>query len=579
MAKKGAVRVTVLGTADMRQIAAARQELNKLEAAVKKNQPTMTRTQRAMQGVTSTLKNMGPGLLIAGAAAVALGAKLVQMGEEGLQAQARLDNITKSMGLFGGEASAVSERLGDLADTQARATGIDDDAILATQAKLMTFRELAKTADEVGGAFDRTTTAALDLAAAGFGEATQNAVQLGKALNDPVKGLTALSRAGITFTEDEKEKIKVLVESGKMLEAQDTLLRAIETQVGGTAEATATATARMQVAWSQVGEEIGKEFVPVLNDVADGLNSLFSEKTPNSEYVRQTMGFVQVKEWRENVKDAERETALLTSRLKGMRGAAAGLSPEMQGAADATGEASAEMDELTRSMEGTMVASDELSGKVRTLSEMNLDVQESAIRVRDAEARAAEMLREHGDASDEYKSAVIDLERAKYRSLDATADLRTAEVEHGGTLQELAKQDEYEEHLLRIRDAAIKAATAIGSAKRSSQAKWGRTGTQSGGGVMQYGAGGLVSSPTYAMVGERGHDEYVVTTEPAYRSRSLALFESLGKDLGVTNSTSSQVFDFRGAQFGSGLTRPMVQGWMEEVLRGKVRTSNAIGSF
>jgi phage-related protein len=119
----------------------------------------------------------------------------------------------------------------------------------------------------MGGAFDRATMAAIDMAAAGFGEAESNAVQLGKALNDPIKGITALTRSGITFTEQEKELIKTLVESGKTLEAQDMILKAIETQVGGTAEATANASDKMRVGFKLVSEEIGTALLPIFEDL------------------------------------------------------------------------------------------------------------------------------------------------------------------------------------------------------------------------------------------------------------------------------------------------------------------------
>jgi phage-related protein len=107
--------------------------------------------------------------------------------------------------------------------------------------------------------------AAIDLGAAGFGTAEMNAVSLGKALNDPIKGISALTRNGITFTESEKERIKVLVESNKVGEAQNMILQAIETQVGGTAEATANATDRMKVGFTQVQERIGLALLPVLD--------------------------------------------------------------------------------------------------------------------------------------------------------------------------------------------------------------------------------------------------------------------------------------------------------------------------
>jgi len=115
--------------------------------------------------------------------------------------------------------------------------------------------------------------AAMDLAAAGFGEAEQNAVALGKALNDPIKGITALGRAGVTFTEQEKAKIKALVESGKMLEAQDTLLKAIETQVGGTALASAKATDRIRLAFGEVAESLGTILLPYFERLATFLET------------------------------------------------------------------------------------------------------------------------------------------------------------------------------------------------------------------------------------------------------------------------------------------------------------------
>lgn len=172
------------------------------------------------------------------------------------------------MGLFGDSTAVVSDRLIKLAEATARQTGVDTNSIKLTQAKLLTFKELAATADDLGGYFDRATKAAIDMGAAGFGTAEMNAVQLGKALNDPIKGITALSRSGITFTEIEKERIKTLVESNNIGEAQAMILKAIETQVGGTAEATANATDKMAVGFQQVKERVGIALLPVLERVS-----------------------------------------------------------------------------------------------------------------------------------------------------------------------------------------------------------------------------------------------------------------------------------------------------------------------
>jgi hypothetical protein len=189
------------------------------------------------------------------------------------------------MGLFGNQTETVTQRLFDFADATELSTAVDGDLIRSTQAKLLTFANLAKTADQVGGAMDRATLAAIDLAAAGFGEAEQNAVQLGKALQDPVKGITALARSGVTFTEQEKEKIATLVESGKVLEAQNMILSAIETQVGGTAAATATGSQKMTVAYNMMADEIGKVLLPLVETLVPIMVGFFDMVGENSGVV------------------------------------------------------------------------------------------------------------------------------------------------------------------------------------------------------------------------------------------------------------------------------------------------------
>ena len=220
------------------------------------------------------------GTVAATAAAIGVVAsRFARMAEEAQAANNRLDQISHSMGLFGSETGKVTDRLKAFAEANELTLGIDADIIKNTQSKLMTFKELGATADEAGGAFDRATKAALDLAAAGFGQAETNAIQLGKALNDPIKGITALTRSGITFTESERELIRTLVESGNTLQAQEMILAAIETQVGGTAEATVTSTAKMELAFARIGDSIGTAVLPMFEEFAN----FIVEVTPQIE--------------------------------------------------------------------------------------------------------------------------------------------------------------------------------------------------------------------------------------------------------------------------------------------------------
>ena len=209
------------------------------------------------------------GAVLAGGAVVGLTKDLIAAGEAEVSSNKKLENIAKSMGVFGKATDTVTKRLEDYSSTQQLSLGIDDDVIKSTQMKLLTFKNLAVTAGQAGGMFDRATMAAQDLAAAGFGTAETNAVQLGKALQDPIKGITALARSGVTFTEQEKKKIETLVKSGKILDAQNLVMKAIETQVGGTAAAGVTSSQKMEQAFAQFKESLGVALLPMFNKLAD----------------------------------------------------------------------------------------------------------------------------------------------------------------------------------------------------------------------------------------------------------------------------------------------------------------------
>jgi hypothetical protein len=243
---------------------------------------------KGVRNAQQELGNLGKGIGVAFAAvsAAVIGAgvavagfatKAVDAAENVRQADNRLGQVAKSMGLFGSQTADVTNRLIELAEANEINLAIDAETIKLTQSKLLTFKELAGSADEAGGAFDRATMAALDLAAAGFGSAETNATQLGKALQDPIKGLTALTRSGVTFTKQEKENIKTLVESGQTLKAQDLILQAIETQVGGTAQATAKASDKMKLAFENVYETVGEALLPVFDELANEVIALTPE--------------------------------------------------------------------------------------------------------------------------------------------------------------------------------------------------------------------------------------------------------------------------------------------------------------
>ena len=131
----------------------------------------ITNAQKSLGSLGGTLGKFGG--LLAGAFSVAaitnFASSAIKAAESAQVANNRLDQIASSMGIFGSQTTVVTDRLKSFADQQMMIIGQDDELIKSTQAKLLTFKQLAETADTAGGAFDRATLAAFDLAAAGFG--------------------------------------------------------------------------------------------------------------------------------------------------------------------------------------------------------------------------------------------------------------------------------------------------------------------------------------------------------------------------------------------------------------------------
>ena len=205
-----AVVVSFVGKWDGKDLDKAQRELAKMGDSAKESGHKM-----AAFGKVAGLAALGAA---AGVAAFAVSS--VKAAQDSVVADSRLDNIAKSMHLVNGAYAGGTTRLKDYASELSKQIGVEDESIKAVQSKLLTFKALGTTMNQTGGAMDRATKAAYDLASAGFGSAEGNATQLGKALQDPIKGIASLAKSGVTFTQSEKDKMKALVESGQAGKAQ-----------------------------------------------------------------------------------------------------------------------------------------------------------------------------------------------------------------------------------------------------------------------------------------------------------------------------------------------------------------------
>ena len=257
-----AVGVNIVSTFDSKGIKRAIGDFNKLEGAGNKATFGLRTFDKGMTNTIKTVAKVGAAV---GAAAGVIGFKLASAAYESQKVMAQTTAIIKATG---GAAGVTATQVSKLSEQLSMQIGVDDELIQKSANLLLTFKQIQNQVGENNNIFDRAVISAQDLGNV-FGSADAAAMQLGKALSDPVKGITALRRAGINFTEQQKEQIKTLVESGDVLGAQKLILAEIETQVGGTAAASATGFDRMRVALGNVAEEFGAILIPYIEKFAN----------------------------------------------------------------------------------------------------------------------------------------------------------------------------------------------------------------------------------------------------------------------------------------------------------------------
>jgi hypothetical protein len=257
-----AVGVNIVSTFDSKGISKAIKDFQKIEGAGNKATFGLRTFDK---GMTNTLKTLGKVSAGVAVAAGAIGFKLASAAYESQKVMAQTEAIIKATG---GAANVTASQVEKLSGKLSMQIGVDDELIQKSANLLLTFKQVQNQVGEGNNIFDRAVTTAQDLGNV-FGSADAAAMQLGKALSDPEKGITALRRAGINFTEQQKEQIKTLVQSGDILGAQKLILAEVESQVGGTAAATATGFDRMRIAMGNVAEEFGAILIPYIEKFAD----------------------------------------------------------------------------------------------------------------------------------------------------------------------------------------------------------------------------------------------------------------------------------------------------------------------
>jgi len=243
-----------------------------VSTAVDKSAAKFQRLNKSMESMNRLSNQM----FVAGGVAAAGIFKVIAGSEKAREATARLDNAFKSMWGDTAYIASVVKEQDRLADVMEMQIGIEAEAIKLTQAKLVTFKNVSSQSAIMSGVFERATRAAHDMAAGGFGDAANNAVMLGKALEDPLRMATALKRTG-TLTASDVVNVQAIARTKGLAAAQQAVLSAIERQFKGSAEATAKSTERLRLGIGQVADAIGDIFLPAIDQAANGSQNVFTK--------------------------------------------------------------------------------------------------------------------------------------------------------------------------------------------------------------------------------------------------------------------------------------------------------------
>lgn len=213
---------------------------NVVEILVKSRDKTKDGFSSANKGASSFGDKMKQVNRVAVGASLAIGAGLLVWGKHTATALGRIEKLSaqtesavRSMGVSWTSTKEIEAYSAELE----RLTGVEAETIQEGQNLLLTFGQIQNRVGEGNDIFNQATRAVTDMSVALGQDTKSSAIQLGKALNDPIKGVTALQRVGVSFTASQKEQISALVESGKTMEAQKLILGELTRQFGGSAEA------------------------------------------------------------------------------------------------------------------------------------------------------------------------------------------------------------------------------------------------------------------------------------------------------------------------------------------------------
>ena len=213
--------------------------------------------------------------------------------QQGQRVAAQTNAVLKSTG---GVANVSAKSIRTYAQAMLQKTGIDDEAIASSENLLLTFRNIRNEAGKGNKIFDRARQVTLNLSVAMHKDLNSSAILVGKALNDPIKGLSSLSRVGVQFSDQQKKLIKHLVDTGHSMKAQKIILGELRAEFGGSAVAAGKTLGGqidiLKESFKNMAASLVQALLPAMLDIVGTLTSMTSWMSKNQETTRKAIVIV-----------------------------------------------------------------------------------------------------------------------------------------------------------------------------------------------------------------------------------------------------------------------------------------------
>lgn len=225
------------------------------------------RMQASLKEAEGASKAFAAGIVAAGAIVSAVAVVSINAARDQIAVDKQLEAVLKSTSNAVG---LTADEIRDMASALSEVTNYGDDAIQQGQNMLLTFTKIGK------DVFPLATQTMLDMSAAMGTDLKNTAIQLGKALNDPIAGVSALRKVGVALTEEQEAMIKSFMAVGDIASAQKVVLNELAVEFGGVAQAVADPLTMIQNRLGDVAEAIGFVLMPYVLQLTDAFFRWFS---------------------------------------------------------------------------------------------------------------------------------------------------------------------------------------------------------------------------------------------------------------------------------------------------------------